>query len=1690
MAETRFANEQELTDLKALEQNQNSVDNNSTNPSSDLNKENLIPKSDWMDKAINDSNPENSTNPPSLDPLNKPSKGTEVLTSLKADQTARNEKKEQNPTDSIPPFVRQMIDNRAKTDGSSQSTEKTETSPRLSNNGHFPQESSNLEATNVVIEENNSTQANSTQKPKEESKPLLSSIDIVKNGANFPEKTAFSKGVLLEEQKPTEEQTSPSQEELLEQVKNNLAQIDNTPKPKPQLKSALDIANLDTANNGSFPQKRASQEFPNGVLVGSETQEKSVDSKTKLVQSAAVLGNTLGELKDSNDSQLQLTIKNLIIGVGNIVNAEGQSSITMGDSSVTNEINLGVGEQPVLEKASDGDSKGTNKVEELEKLHKEKEELEKKQADPNLSKDEKDKIEKAKDELDDVIENTEDVIEEEQEKAASAVVKLTEEDKKELSDAGKTKEGFMAAITRMFKGKKWSAFLANAGLSTASTLAVSKAAAVTIATFGPVGIGVVGGVLVGLGGIAAFKTIKNVKETADSQGVSWKELLKEKKFVLGALLGSAVSGSTRIGLPTLIPGVGPILPLLGMAAELGVSGIGERNLNKKQAELVEKYLSSFELRRYQRLQEQGYLRRDGVNIEKIVADMTDPNVTADGSKTAKKAAIASLLYLYNKTNDEKYKTLHYTVKENNVDVRKELDITTLSVQDTEDNTDEYPKLELTGNFESYVDTLDLEELKTLTLQAASGFSSLEDKKELTNELVGLFVGIEATDVDNLLTQEREQYFESVAFLTGFRTGSGVMNSLIIIGSGATLVEQAVEAHNQVSSDSSVEQEYRESLADEDANVDSYTREDGTKVNTIDLDGDGTPDLIHDTGSNEYSASTVSGAEKLFEIQNPEIGDVNTSQFETSTTGITGTFVAEGGEVVGVMYNDVNGNIGIMNSAQLGQTLGATYANGSSASFNISTIQPNGETILNIGDQQYSTNLSTLEGIGGTDAVLGIDPLTGTVNPGDSVPSVLTKIMQQVKADNPNLSQYDDYELQRSLYQGDRLANDSAIRSEFGFTNPVQPGQEFNVRNSPTILGWLEGLNGGPVTLPETGSSISGSDGISFTFSGPQVNTISLDGLTPFEVDVPVDTEINTTHLATLVTAGIGAFAPRQVGGITRSTTIELFGGDAETPDPTPIVIPGPTPTPEQEKEFIFNVLKTQVFTYVRSKKGKTKVVAGEMFHLGEKELKATETGWLLDNEHIENNDLSTIVEAFLSTGDRNEQSKVLVEILDKIMPTKRVELGNAIEFHKLNNGTWREYTKIRDQKTKGEDINSSELADRILLIQRDEAGKITGNRALPGGQEVKTESTNTDTTVKTTSTTETTTQSTAQAEKETTVETTSAEGENKIEKPQKEQFEVVMREIIKTLNNKIQLITINNSDYLYDPETELWKLEGRNEEAKAQLTENEVYSFLNTAHASKDKNTRETLAKDIQTMLSRLTEDGTVHDKPKDRIRIGTTTYVRVRGGTDAPIWRADDKKNPENSGTFNDQELAGKIINIERSEQQDKTPEVKEAEKPEKKGRKLLRLALLATGIGGGVLASSLTGMPAAVALSAAVVGSGSWVVKSIEQARERSLRRQSDEMKKDIRERINSRFTDQEIEKDRQFEKKMKRARNIVEICKDISWLTTPMAITSLAYGFLSPNISDIGMQVDIKTWLEGTVNKIRMTPEIVSESIKFGK
>ncbi|PKN03000.1 hypothetical protein CVU76_03165 [Candidatus Dojkabacteria bacterium HGW-Dojkabacteria-1] len=1698
--------------------NSTGTSTDTVNPATGISEQELIPKSDWMEEAIKNSNPENSPNPPSLN--TKESTGAQVIANLQKDLQAIQEE------------------------------DSTLT----------PRQQADLDVTAAI---DNAYQNQEVAKGQDqESTPLKSAAEIAMTSSS-PEKRAGLEnpnGVLLGQQ---QEEKSNS-EELEKKEETKPTPSDSTQETTP-LRSAQDIA-----LNGKFPEKRPSQEFPNGVLIGQggkieeigsvkdETlvevkipddnskkqvviEDKKADSKPEekptdpnielinankeLVEAVNKLIKTLEDLKttSANDPQMQLIIKNLLIGVGNIVNAEGQSTITTGDGSIKNELNLGVGDQPTTgttstetppaEKKKEGEEK-TTKLDELEKLNKEKEELEKKLNDPNTTPEEKEKIQKSITEIEEVIAKTEAVIKIEQQQAAEKVTQLTQEDKKEIDEAGKKSGGFLATITRMFKGGKWKGFLANAGLSTASALAVSKIAGAVIATTGPVGIGLVGAGMAVLGAIALRKTWTNLKNVSEAQGMTVSEFVsRDKKFALSFALGSAISATTRLGLPAIVPGVGPILPFLGMATEIAISGVAETRLNKQQQELVEKYLNTYEARRYSKLKEAGYLAREGVNLQKIVADMTDKNISADEQKTAQKTAIAALAYLYNQTKDEKYRYLHYTTTENDQEVKKQIDIAGIGVSKVKGDSPTNPMLELEGiNFESMVDKLDLEELKTLTLEAST-HSSLTDRKGLTNEIVGYFVGLETVDVENLLSAEREQYLQSVSFLTGFRTGAAVANSAILIGSGAALIYNTVNAEIQSSSAEhrQVEQEYRDNLGDSDADVDTYVREDGTKVNTIDLDRDDTPDLIHDTSTNEYTAVTPLGAEKLFELQNPEVGNVTVTEFASTSTGITGTMVTDTGEVVGVIYNDPSGSIGVLTNAQLGQALGAT-SGGAATGLSITNIQPNGVTNLNIGGQTYTTNLaelSNIPGATGTEGSIGMDPLMSKVAAGDSVPSILTKIMQQAKEYNPNLSQYDDYELQRSLYRGDRLGNDSMIRSELGFTNPVQPNQEYSLRNSQTILGWLEGLNGGPVNLPGVGSGTPGApgtSGINFAFNGPNVNGISLDGLSPLYVEGAYD--ITTTHFATLAGAALGAFAHQQVGGIIKTAKVDIFEKEGETkePDPTPKPVTPPI-TPEKEKEYISQILRTQIFSY--TKEGKLKVSNGT-YTIGSSKLIATDSGWLLNDKPIGNDpkEIDEIITEFLKL-EREEQAKVLTNILEKMTVIKgsgrRVMLSDgenkegSIVFRKLRNGKWQEFNALEnEQRNPGtpesrEIITAGQLADRILLIQRDEQKQIVGSIVPPTAKTAESQVSSTNqqgeqTTKNPATQAGATTQQTEQEGKKAKegakqgieasakVETESAEGKEAEKKVEKNQFTTVIGKIMTMLQTRDTQIILNGLDYRFQKPTKLWQLDSKDKKARKDLTREEV---LSAYIANFDKNKKDgvkNLEKDVTVMLQRLQEDGTTPGKRADKLVIGTTTYTRIKGKGGELVWKGNDKENPSNNKVLSDQELSSNIVSLgsleasaqTNTEQAEKTTEKKEQEKPEKKGRKLLKAALLVVGIGGGI-AAGLAGIGGPVALAATAASLGTSIGKGITKWRESSLKKQYDQVAN----------TEEDTQKRQELEKKMESARRWRERIGTIAWLTTPLAISSGLTALMAPEITSAG--IEIKSWLEGAWNSMDVNIDI---------
>jgi len=343
-----------------------------------------------------------------------------------------------------------------------------------------------------------------------------------------------------------------------------------------------DTPSLDTAPQVETPE------------VKQDTQAETIKAQAELIQAIKELTKAIEDLKKAfpNDPQIQVIANNILVGTGNIIGTQG--SIVMGEGNAQANIQVENLEVTVTGEAVQGDKTGTEAnpeggekkaetpVDELEKLNKEREELKKKLEDPNLTPEERKAAEEALEKLDKVIEKAEKKVTTDQQEAAEQVTELTEEDKKEFEEAGKKKEGFLATITRMFKGKKWSTLISSAGMSVGSALVMSKVAAATVALGGPIGAAIVGVGLVGLGGYSAIKTLRKVKETAESQGMDWKDLAKDKGFMLGALGGAALSGITKFGIPALVPGLSIVTPFIGMAAEMGIMTMQEARLNRQQ----------------------------------------------------------------------------------------------------------------------------------------------------------------------------------------------------------------------------------------------------------------------------------------------------------------------------------------------------------------------------------------------------------------------------------------------------------------------------------------------------------------------------------------------------------------------------------------------------------------------------------------------------------------------------------------------------------------------------------------------------------------------------------------------------------------------------------------------------------------------------------------------------------------------------------------------------------------------------------------------------------------------------------------------------------------------------------------------------------------------------------------------------
>jgi hypothetical protein len=1460
---------------------------------------------------------------------------------------------------------------------------------------------------------------------------------------------------------------------------------------------------------------------------------------TELLKALEDMKISFEKLKDicSNNIQIQIIANNIILGsneliqiTGGTINVGGEVGGTIkeaksdaptdpteiktdgSDDYITIDDGKGRKEEDyiTIEERKGEDSiditsaeEDENKVEKIKKLQEEREKLEEQLKDPDLTEEERKAITDALEDLDNVIKETEDITIEEQKKAAEDFVELNDEQKAEFEDAGRKPESFMAVIERTFKAGGWKTLVSSLAMSGGSTLLLVKGGAIAAAS----GAGLLlpaalGAGIIGLSIYGAYKGIRHAKETAASQGMSFKEFSKTKGFWTAVATGTVISGVGRLGSAFIVPGIGPLV--MG-AVDMGILAYTESRRNKEEEAFIDKLCTSYEARRYRALRNQGLVTREGVNIEKIVNDMSDQNLTLNERKTAQKAAIASLIYLYEQTKEDKYKILHYTVKENGVDVRKEIDITKLGVVDSVGSTTSYPMLDLEGiNFEGVVDTLDVNELKTLTLEA-SNHTALSDRRALTNKLVELFAGIEAADVERILSADKERYLQSLAWATGYRTASICSSAAIGIFAGSSMIMQSVQAYNAESgggvTSNELQDQYRERLGEDDARVNAYRGEDGTEVRAIDLDNDGSYDLGHHTATGEYTAHSVTGAEKLFVIQNPEVGPVVATEFPTTTTGIAGTLSNNSGQVVGVMHTDGVGNFGVMTTSQLESNLGAVYTDSTAATLNITAIQPNGDMHINVSGAEHTTNLAHLNEIPGIEGKPGLDPFLGVVQPGDSVPSVLTKIMQQAKEHNPNLQQYDDYELQRSLYRGDRLANDSSIRSEFGFTNPVHPDQTYNVRNSPTILGWLQQLNSGqPVNLPGDPGH-PGHPGIRFNFDSPELSGVDLiDKVPPIGPDTGT-VPIYATDLLGASGIALGALYPVQLGGLVRNTTIELTDREGEDTDTTPPPPPVKPNTPEQEKEYTTQILRTQVFTIT---KNGLKVPSGKTFTIGDKKLTSTDNGWLLDGELITKGDkkgMEKLIATFTSL-EKEEQSKVLVEILDSVATRRRVIISNEGQrFVKLKDGKWREFTAIENgqRNPEGETrevIDSKELADRILLIQRDKQGNITGSLQIPGKQETTTEETTTQTGQTTTTTaqgtTSTTTQATSTTEgttvKSTTVETTSTD-KKEVKRDKLEEFNQSISKIVKAIQKDNKNSVVESYEYKYDTHSKIWIYEPTiTDIGEPQNKRYTTEELLSKYPAGLEKHS-DHVAKDLTKMLEKL-------DQEKQSITVGNVKYTRVIT-PQGPVWRGVDKDQSVQSFIRTDNQVAQEIIVLGKTGLEDKKVEEIEAtakanteqkdvtkvesDKPEKqRSRRLLRFALVATGVAGGI-AAGFAGVPVAatVAATAFVVGIGAKISKWGFNKRAEKLRTEVEKISDRAAKREGGAYTAEELKRKEELERKKARARNIAEFSKSVCYLTTPLFLTSGAIALLNPEFFSGGVyfgQNQVGGWLEGAINTIK--------------
>ncbi|KKR06293.1 MAG: hypothetical protein UT34_C0001G0333 [candidate division WS6 bacterium GW2011_GWF2_39_15] len=1331
--------------------------------------------------------------------------------------------------------------------------------------------------------------------------------------------------------------------------------------------------------------------------------------------------------------------------------------------------------------------------------------------------------------------------------AENLVGPLTPEESQEFDNANE-KKGFLFSIKRMFSGENWKRWVPTVIGSIAGSFGVKLFAGAAL-SMGPIGTALLGGAMAGFAIYSGYRAIKNLSEAAKAEGKSVWQVMGNLDFVKGALLGGLISGVGKAS-AKFIPGFGS---LMALGLEGGTSWLFENHLNKKQQELVNKYMDTYQARRYANLKDKGYVIRGAegapaVGMESILKDMTSAPSESE-KKVAKRAALASLIHLYSITKDDAHKFVEYTIKENGVDKVIKVDITQIAIDEAEGSTEKYRMLQLKDtdkiNVEKFIDTLDTAKL-TSAIQDAWNKTDATKRADMAKDLVNLFVGLEGTEVEKIMSEERKSYLSWINFTTGLHFGMAAVNvgSSLAGAYGAFRDNFGVnhDAQGVNTSDSQqATEDYRSAHPEApQAEVERVVNAEGHIIDKVDVDGGGV-DYYVDQTTNQYVVLSGTGAESVFEIQHPDLGQVTATEVTThGDTGIVATLSDNAGKVVGVTYADSTGHIGVLDMNGVGQHLFAGGGESPIHGVTLTDIQPNGDATLVLDNVNHQVNLGNLNLELDGSSTSEVQTQIGVLMPqsGDSVNSMLHHTIEQAKTLNPNLQQYDNLELERMLYQeGSGIhANDAAIRQELGIRGALDVSEEWSWKDSPTIMSWLTELNGGNTVELGSQTVTGGTPGVNTFFEGPEVSAFDVAnaGSAPGEsggfISV-MDRIVEPSLLALVggVMAGVFASQPKS-GGISRQNDVNTAtakAGDDKTKDDkgkgvskeTSVELAAGEGAVEKKvggpKDVIVNQILKNVIPnkYVEIAGKKYIQVESAPGQWKEKDVK--------DAQPISAEDLADLL---LNQTDKNLRSKDLSGILN----SAAIKGGATIKLTEEDGSetTYKKSVKdnepgkrpvklvswINTETKKSSDVLTSDaLATKILDLKEKTVTVSTPSGSPQGGPSA-----------------------------EAGGDETKKEGEVDKEKALKE----TLNNILETLHIDKKQVVINGEKYEYNKDAKIWIKSGalfnKNliQKGSDNLSDQQVVESwikLESKQLGKDLETTlgnvdsgkkinvidEIFSKTPTSVLKQANYNGDVYtydsekdvwnkDKksktasPKSITGSGMTTYIANGTANALPskkenlIWKSDTR-------AFNDKDLALEIAKLRVSTKEVKSEtksadsnaegekNKEEKEKKESKGRKLLKTALIVLAVAGGITSYAVGGWQVA-----AITSGISWLTtlglnigEGLAQKGISKRQAEAAELAEKLKNEKRALKPDEEKSLEER-KRKDERARNIIYWLKFASKVTGALSISSGASALLGLVIDKF--QINIKGIIGGAFNRpeINQVPfeQTIDESLNLGK